>query len=257
VTGAEVRRANLELAGARETLFSAQTAYKSALLQLVALIGIPFDTPVELTDQPVYRSQTAGLEEAIQTAFKSRSELAAAELDIQSLRLKERAIAAESLPTLAVFANAGELTVAPTPAGDSSVVTSPTYTAGFEFRVPIRDGGRRASERAAIESQIRQAIVKQQAARRQIELQVRLAFESLEAAARQVDLARQRSSLAADDSDETRARYVAGEASSIELSEAQARMLRSRHDYILSVYQHEAARIALEEATGDIVGMKW
>jgi outer membrane protein TolC len=257
VTGSEVRRANLELAAARETLFSAQTAYKSAVLQLVALIGIPFDTPVELTDQPVYRPQTAGLEEAIQTAFKSRSELATAELDIQSLRFKEGAIVAESLPTLAVFANAGELTVAPTPNGDSAIVTSPTYTAGFEFRVPLRDGGRRAGERAEIESQIRQAIIKQQTERRQIELQVRLAFESLEAAAREVDLAQQRSSLAAEDSDETRSRYAAGEASAIELSEAQARMFGSRHDYTLAVYRHAAARIALHEATGDIVGIKW
>jgi outer membrane protein TolC len=72
-----------------------------------------------------------------------------------------------------------------------------------------------------------------------------------------VDLAQQKSALAGEDSDETRARYAAGEASGIELTEAQAGMLRSRHDYILAVYQHEVARIALAEATGDIVGMKW
>lgn len=257
VTGAEVRRANLNLAAARESLFAAQTAYRSALLQLVALIGIPFDTPVELTDQPVYRPQTTSLGEAIQTAFKSRSELASADLDIETLRLKQQAIASEARPTLAVFANAGELTVAPTPSGDSAVVSSPTYTAGFDFRLPILDGGRRAGERAEIESQIRQASIKRQAMRRQIELQVRLACVSLEAAAQEVDLAQQRASLAAEDSGETRARYAAGEASGVELQESQARMFHSRQDYILAVYQYEAARVALGEATGDIVGIKW
>jgi outer membrane protein TolC len=257
VTGADVRRSNLDLAAAHETLFSAQAAYKGEVLQLVALIGIPFDTSVELTDQPVYQPHNANLEEALHTAFKSRSELAAADLDMESLRLKARAIAAESLPTLAVFANAGELTVAPTPDGDSAIVTSPTYTAGFEFRLPILDGGRRAGERAEIESQIRQATIRQKAARRQIELQVRLAFGSLEAAAQAVDLARESASLAAEDSEETRARNAAGEASGLELTESQARMFRSRHDYILAVYQHERARVALEEATGNILGITW
>ena len=65
--------------------------------------------------------------------------------------------------------------------------------------MPILDGHRRASPRAEIESQIRQANIKQQAARRQIEVQVRLAFEArLDAAARQVDLAEQKSSLEAE-----------------------------------------------------------
>jgi outer membrane protein TolC len=147
--------------------------------------------------------------------------------------------------------------VAPTPNGDTAIVSSPTYNAGFVFRVPILDGGRRASERAEVESQIRQASIKRQVGQRQIELQVRLAFESLEGAARGVDLAGEQSSLASEDSDATRARYAAGEASGIDVAEAQARLFRARHDYTLALYQHEMARIALAEATGDIVGMKW
>jgi outer membrane protein TolC len=110
VTGAEVRHANLDLAEARQKLFSAQTAYPSAILQLVALIGIPFDTPVELTDQPVYRPENTTLREALEKALKSRVDLTAAGQDIEALRLKERAVAAEALPSLTVFANAGELT---------------------------------------------------------------------------------------------------------------------------------------------------
>jgi outer membrane protein TolC len=257
VTGTDVRRANLDLAGARQTLFEAETAYRSAVLQLVAEIGIPLDTKVELTDQPVFRSESPSLADAIQTAFASRSELTVADLDVQTLQLKDRAVAAQALPTLAVFADGGAVTVAPTPSGDNAIVSTPTYTAGFEFRVPILDGHRRAYQSAEIESQIRQANIRRQAVRRQIEVQVRLAFESLEAAGHEVALAQEKSSLAEADSNETRARYDAGEASGVELTEAQARAFRSRHDYILAVYQHELARISLADATGDIVGMKW
>jgi outer membrane protein TolC len=257
VTGSEVRRANLDLSEARQAVLAAETSYRSAVLQLVALIGIPLDTEVELTGQPVYRAESPNLNEAIQTALKSRSELAVADLDVEGLRLNERAVEAQSLPTLGVFADGGALTVGPTPAGDNAIVSSPTYTAGFELRVPILDGHRRASQRAEIESQIRQANIRQQAARRQIEVQVRLAFESLDAAARQVELAEQKSSLAEADSVETRGRYDAGQASGVELAEAQARVSRSRHDSILAVYQHEVARIALAEATGTVVGMQW
>jgi len=257
VTGSEVRHANLDLAGARQTLFAAQTAYASAALQLVAAIGLPLDSTVELTDQPVYRRDDLRLDEAIQKALASRPELAAAGIEVEGLRKKEQAIAAQSLPTLAVFADAGELTVAPTPAGDSTIVSTPTYTAGFEFSVPILDGHHRSSQLAEIESQIRQAKIRQQQTRRQIELQVRLAFESLQAAARQTELAEQTSSLAQQDSGETRARYQAGEASGIDLAAAEARAFQSRHDYLMAVYQHEVARIALAEATGDVAGMKW
>jgi len=257
VTGSEVRRANLDLDEAREALFTAETAYKGAILQLVALIGIPLDTQVELTDQPTFRKESPNLPEAIQNAFRSRPELAVAGLDVESLRLNERAVEAESLPTLGVFANGGALTVAPTPAGDNSIVSSPTYTAGFEFRVPILDGHRRASQRAEIESQIRQANIRQLAERRQIEVQVRMAFESLEAASRKVDLAAQKAALAEEDLVETRGRYDAGQAGGLELAEAQARTFRSRHDYILAVYQHEAARISLAEASGAVVEIEW
>ncbi len=257
ITGSDVRRTNLDLAEARETLLEAQSAYRSAVLQLVAAIGIPLDTSVELTDQPVYRPENETLEDALETAFRSRSELAVADLGVRNLRLNERAVAAQALPTLGVFADAGAVTVAPTPTGDNNIVSTPTYTAGFQFTVPILDGGRRASQSAEIESQIRQADIRRQAMRRQIEVQVRLAFESLQAAAREVDLAKEKETLAEADSVETRARYDAGEASGVELTEAQARTFRSRHDYIMAVYQHEVARISLAEATGDIAGMKW
>jgi outer membrane protein len=145
VTGGDVRRANLDVAEARQALFAAQTSYRSAILQLVALIGVPFDTAVELTEQPVYRPEDVSVTASVQAAFRSRPEIGVADLEMESLRLKEQAIAAESRPTLAVFADAGALTVAPTPNNDSAVVSSPTYTAGFEFRLPILDGGRRAS----------------------------------------------------------------------------------------------------------------
>src|SRR5271165_4205965 len=219
VTGGDVRRANLDVAEARQALFAAQTSYRSAILQLVALIGVPFETSVELTEQAVYRPEDISVAASVQAAFRSRPELGATDLEVESLRLKAQAIAAESRPTLAVFADAGALTVAPTPNNDSAIVSSPTYTAGFEFRLPILDGGRRAGQRAEIESQIRQANIREQALRRQIELQVRMAVESLQAAAQQVELARQQSRLAAENSDETQARYAAGEASSIELAD--------------------------------------
>jgi outer membrane protein len=255
--GAEVRRANLDLAAARQSLFAAETAWRSALLSLVALIGLPLDTAVELTDRPAYRPENPQLDEAIRTAFASRIELAAGERELQGLRLNDRAIAAQSTPSLAIFADAGALTVAPTPNGTSNIVSSPTYTAGFELRMPILDGHRRATQRALIDSEIRQATIRQQAARRQIEVQVRLAVESLQSTAQQVELAQKSASLAEADSIETRARYDAGEASGLDLAESQARTFRSRHDYLMAVYQHEAARITFAEATGAIGGLQW
>jgi outer membrane protein len=257
VTGSEVRHANLDVAEAGQKLYAAQTAYRNAALQLVALIGLPLDTEVELTDEPVYHAESSNLAEAIQTALRSRTEMETGDLDAQSLRLQEQSIAAEALPTLGVFADAGAVTVAPTPSGDANVISTPTYTAGFEFRLPILDGHRRAGQRQEIEAQIREAKIRQAATKRQIELQVRVAFESLQSTARQVQLAEQIAVLAEGDSEETRARYQEGEASGLELADAQARAYRSKHDYLTAVYQHELSRVALAEATGAIAATNW
>jgi outer membrane protein TolC len=257
VTGAEVRRANLDLAEARQKVFAAESAFRRSVLQLVAVMGIPLDTQLVLTDGPTYRKETPTLEQSLQTALQSRPELAVSNLQVQALRLNEQAIAAQSLPSLGVFGDFGILTVAPTPTGDTAIVATPSYTAGFEMRLPILDGHRRASQRAEIDSQIRQATIRQKDARRQLEAQVRLAIETLESTARQIELAEQQVTLAEADVTETRGRHDAGEASGIELSESQARALRARHDYILAVYQHDGARIALAEATGSITEVKW
>jgi outer membrane protein TolC len=257
VTGGEVRRAELDVAEARQLLLTAETSGRRAILELLALIGAPLDTRVELTEQPMYHNDEPVLDDAIQAALRSRPEIELAGFETQALRLNERALSAQALPTLAVFVDAGAMTVAPTPTGNNAIVATPTYTAGFEFRVALLDGHRRDGQRAEIESQLRQAEVRQHAARRQIEVQVRLAFDSLQSSARQVELARQRVSLAEADSLETRARYDAGEASGIDLAEAQSRAIRSRHDHVTALYQHELARISLAEATGAIGEMKW
>jgi outer membrane protein TolC len=257
ITGMEVRRADLDVAEAQAALLAAQSTYRSALIQLAGVIGIPLDTRVELTEAPEFHNDNPGLEKALQTAFQSRPELEVAAQEAESLRLHERSIAAEALPTLAVFGDAGAVTVAPMPTGETAIISTPVYTAGFDFRVPILDGHRRAGQREEVESQIREANVRQMAARRQIEVEVRVALESLESAARQVELAEERMELAQADSEETRSRYEAREASGVELAEAQARVYRSRHDYIAAVSQHEAARIALAEATGSVADLTW
>ena len=144
--------------------------------------------------------------------------------------------------------------MAPTPNGDNAVVSSPTYTAGFEFRVPIRDG-RTAAPASARKSN--RKFDRQSSDNRWRAGKLSASPDGVRiarAASQQVDLAH-KGSLAEEDPvrrarDTMRVRPEGSNCRS-----RRRGMLRSRHDYILAVYQHETARIALAEATGDIVGM--
>jgi outer membrane protein TolC len=128
----------------------------------------------------------------------------------------------------------------------------PTYTMGVSLRVPVFDGGRREGRRGESFSQYRQEQIRTRDLGQQIELQVRVALESLRSAAAEVDAAREGLMLAENELAQAQRRYEAGVGTSVEVTDAQTRLQRARDNQVISLYDHNLARLDLATATGAI-----
>ena len=75
------------------------------------------------------------------------------------------------------------------------------------------------------------------------------------AQARQVETAREGLALAENELAQARRRYEGGVANSIEVTDAQTRLIRARDNRIAALYNYNLARIDLGTATGTIQSM--
>jgi outer membrane protein len=248
-TGIEVTRADVQLANDRQQLIVAENGVERSHLELLKVIGLKLDRPVELTGAMAYVAvENLDPAQALATARQNRAELKAQEQREQSAKLSYSGVKFERLPSLAAFGNYGSSG----PAINDSV---PTRTYGASLRVPIFDGGRRDARRAESASEYRQQQIRTQDLHDQIELDVRLALQSLRSADAEVKAAEDGLKLSENELAQAQRRYRAGVSNSVEVTDAQTRLQRARDNRINALYNYNVARIDLGTATGTIRSM--
>lgn len=244
-TGIEVARAKVQLANDRQNLLVAETQRTRANLQLLKVLGVKLDNPVELTDRMTYTpSDVTDTEKALATALASRPDLQAQKEREDSAKLSYSSVKFERLPSIAGFADYGAI--------GTNVSQLPTRTYGVSLRIPVFDGGRRDARRAESASQLRQERIRTADLRDQIELEVRTALDSLKSAEAQVRTANEGLGLSEEELGHARRRYEAGVTNSIEVTDAQTRLARARENVNSALYNHNLARIDVASAMGKI-----
>lgn len=248
-TGIEITRAEVQLANDRQHLLVAENDVTRTRLQLLKVIGLRLDNPVELTDELTYIPME-NLDEAqsLATALQMRAELKAQGQREENAKLSYSATTLERLPSVNAFGNYGEL-------GTGINEALPTRAVGVTVRVPIFDGGRREARRAESASLYRQQRIRTQDLRDQIELDVRVALDSLRSAAAQVKAAEEGLMLSQNELAQAERRYKAGVSTGVEVTDAQTRLARARDNRISALYNYNLARIDLGTATGTIQSM--
>ena len=248
-TGIEVTRAEVQLANDRQRLLVAENDVDRSHLELLKVLGLRLENPVQLADTlsyvPVESIDTA---QAVETAFHTRAEFRAQQRKEDSARLSYSATKMERVPSLGAFANYGTI-------GPSITSAFPTRTYGVTLKVPVFDGGRRDARRAESASQYRQERIRTTDLRDQIELEVRTALDSLRSADAQVQAAEDGLKLSENELAQAQRRYKAGVTNSIEVTDAQTRLDRARQNRIDALYNHNLARIDLNTAMGTIQKM--
>jgi outer membrane protein TolC len=248
-TGIEVTRAQVQLANDRQLLLVAENDRDRTHLQLLKVLGVRLDSPVELTDKLGYVHMDP-LEEAkaITVAHAARAEFKAQQRREENARLNYSATKWERLPSLSAFGNYGSI-------GTGIDNALPTRDIGVTLRVPLFDGGRRDARRAESASLYRQERIRTADLRDQIELDVRLALDSIRSSEAQVKASEEGLALAEKELAQAQRRYVAGITNSVEVTDAQTRLQRARDNHITALYNYNVARIDLGTAMGTIQNM--
>lgn len=248
-TGIEITRAEVQLANDRQRLLVAQNDVERAHLQLLKVIGLKLDNPVELTAKLEYFPvENLDAAQALSTAREHRAELKAQERREENAKLNYSATRLERVPSLGAFGNYGTL-------GSGVNDALPTRTYGVSLKIPIFDGGRREARRAESASLYRQEKIRSVDLNDQIELDVRLALDSLRSADAQVKAAEEGLMLAENELAQAQRRYKAGVTNSIEVTDAQTRLDRARDNRINALYNYNVARIDLGTSMGTIQSM--
>lgn len=245
-TGIEVTRADVQLANEQQRLTVAENELERARLQLLRVIGLNLDAKLDLTDTLGYiPTDQPTIDHALEVARKSRAELEAQTRRERSAGLNYSSVKWERLPTVAAFGDYGS-----SGAGFDRVL--PTRTYGIGLRVPIFDGGRRDARRAEAFSQLRQERIRTHDLQEQVTLEIKLALDSLRSAETQVATAESGLKLADNELRQAQRRYKAGVTSSIEVTDAQTRLVRARENRVSALYNHNLARIDLASAMGTV-----
>lgn len=243
----DVTRAQSQLAGFRAQLIAARNDQSRARLELLRAIGLPLDTPLQLTDS-LGSTDVAALpdvDNAVDVALRERADVKAAREQMNAVHSQIKAIRAERLPTLGLVADQGVI-------GNNAAHLLPTYTWGVQVSVPVFEGGRRSNriaEQSAIERELE---VRERDLRSQVTVEVRGALLDIASAREQVDAVRERVRLAEQEVSQARERFAAGVAGNADVISASLSLSAARTSLVDAEALYESARVALARAQGTL-----
>jgi outer membrane protein TolC len=122
------------------------------------------------------------------------------------------------------------------------------------INVPLYQGGRIRADIQQADATLRQRRAELEDQRGKVEQEVRTACIDLQTAAGQVQLAESNRRYAAETLAESRDRFGAGVATTVEVVQAQEQVASAESDYLSSLFSFDLARLALARATGQAEG---
>jgi outer membrane protein TolC len=240
----DVMRTLVQLETEKQRLTSLESDYGQQKLALAGIIGLPLDREISLSEPlapdavPVPQPG-----EAMQQAIQLRSDLKAAEAQVDAARRAVDAARGERLPSASFNADYG--VSGPDPASVHTV-----YAATGTVSVPVWTGGRIGADIREAEAALHQREAELANQRRQIEQEVRSALMKLETAVGQVQVAGTNRSYANETLRESRDRFNLGVATTVEVVQAEQQVATAESDYNSSLLSLDLARLNLARATG-------
>ena len=239
-------QADVVLANARQVEVRSRNSVSLAVQGLNALLGLPLDTPLVLTDRFVSETVQTPLDRLIQAALTNRPELG--ELQAREAAAQAAIHLAESgaRPTVGAtttgsYGNTGGF-FSTGASANWSVTLAATLNVfdGGLTRERVREARLRLEQLKAVEAQTRQGI----------ELDVRQAFLNLQAAREELAGA---DALVAQANEALRialVRFQSGVGTNLEVISAQATSSQAEAERAQALFNYSVARAALERAVG-------
>jgi outer membrane protein TolC len=213
-------------------------------LNLARIVGLPLGNSYTLVDSfPYAPLENLTLEEALKRAFATRSDLRAAQASVLAAESALSAAHAEYLPSVSFHGDYGAVGTNPSQAAS-------TYTLTGKINVPIFAGGRVQGDTEQAHAALNQRKAELQDLHGSIDHDVRFAFINLSSAADQVTVAESNVSLSHQTLKQSRDRFAAGVADTVEVVQAEQSVAQADADYINAVYEHNLAKVTLSRSMG-------
>jgi outer membrane protein TolC len=240
----DVLRSQVQLQSREQKLIVARNNLAKQKLVLARAVGLPAGQTFEITTQVPYRELTPStLDDAIRSAYKARLDFQSQMNQVRSAELARRAASAERYPSLGVETDYGLSGVNP---GSSHG----TVDAAATLRIPIFQGGRVHGDVLRADASLAREEQQLEDLRARIDQEVRDAYLDLDAAAQEVAVEKSAVTLATQNLEQSRDRFVSGVTDNIEVVQAQDALAIATDSYIASLYGHNLAKISLARAIG-------
>jgi outer membrane protein TolC len=243
-TKIDVTRSGVQLHTEQYNTSIAENNFAIAKLNLSRAIGLPLGQAFDLADQLPYADiNPLTVDDALNTAYKTRSDFRAALSVVKSAQQQLSATRGERYPVLAVNGDYG--VQGPNP---GTLHSAFTFQAGVS--VPIFTSGRIKGDITEAEAVLRQRRAEAENLRGQIDYDVRTAFLNLQAARQQVTVAKENVDLANENLSRSQERFAAGVTDSVEVVQAEQALASANDQYISSLYSHNLSKLQLARALG-------
>jgi len=243
-TKIDVTRSGVQLHTEQYNLSIARKNFAIAKLNLSRAIGLPLGQAFDLADELPYADiHPQTVEDALNTAFKTRSDFRAILSTTKSAQQQLAATRGERYPVLAANGNYGVQ-------GPNFGTLHGTFAFQAGVSVPIFTGARIKGSIIEAEAALRQRKAEAENLRGQIDYDVRTAFLNLQAAQQQITVARENVDLANENLSRSQERFAAGVTDSVEVVQAQQALASANDQYISGLYNHNLAKLQLARALG-------
>ncbi len=248
----DLLRAEVELENARPVLIRARNEYALALADLKRIVSVPAETQLVLADSLRFEPVDVELDESLEEAMVHRPELSAARLNVDMMEKALSIEKAEKYPVLSFFTNYNVAAQSPQVIPDEEEIVK-SWGAGIAFELPIFDGRRRTGRIEQARADLLRAKYRREKTERLVLLDVEQAFfdvtsieEEIEAQAATVKQAERAYELA-------EIRYENGLSTQLEVRDARLALLRTKTNYLETVYRYNVAVATLRKAKGTLL----
>jgi len=237
-------RARVELQNRQQQLIQAKNNLAIQKLTVARTIGLAPGQEFELTDKSPYQPfEGIPVDVALKRAYASRSDYQAAMADVHAAEFSRKAAVAGYFPSLAFNADYGT-------GGSHPSTATQVFDVRGTLTIPIFQGGSVHGEVLQADARLEQSRERLDNLRAQIDSDVRTALLNLQSSADLVTVARSNIDLAEQTLAQSRDRFSAGVADSVEVVQSQEAVASAHEQFISSLYNFNSAKISLTRALG-------
>jgi outer membrane protein TolC len=237
-------RTKVELQTRQQQLIQAKNDFAIEKLNLARAIGLAPGQEFELTDKSPYQPlEDMTVEAALERAYASRSDYQAAMADERAAELSRQAAVAGYFPSLAFGADYGV-------GGAHPSTSTPVSDIRGTLNIPIFEGGSVHGDILQADARLKESHERLENLRAQIDSDVRTALLNLQSSSDSVEVARSNVDLAEQTLAQSRDRFSAGVADSVEVVQSEEAVASAHEQYIDSLYSDDSAKLSLIRAMG-------